>query len=81
VRVAGIVISRQRPPIRSGHTVIFITMEDETGLLDVTVFERAYEKWGKEIFSSSALIVDGVLQKRGRYGTVILGERLRGFRP
>jgi len=81
VRVAGIVIARQRPPIRSGHTVIFITLEDETGLLDITVFERVYEKWGKVIFSSSALLVDGMLQKRGRYGTVIIGEAFRGFRP
>jgi DNA polymerase III alpha subunit len=81
VRVAGIVISRQRPPIKSGRTVIFITMEDETGLLDVTVFERVYEKWGKVIFSNSALVVDGTLQKKGRYGTVIIGERFQGFRP
>jgi error-prone DNA polymerase len=81
VRVAGIVIARQRPPIRSGHTVIFITLEDETGLLDVTVFERVYQRWGKVIFSSSALIVDGTLQKRGRYGTVIIGEGFQGFRP
>ena len=81
VRVAGVVISRQRPPIKSGHTVIFITMEDETGLLDVTVFERVYEQWGKVIFSNSCLIVDGTLQKKGRYGTVIIGERFQGFRP
>ncbi len=81
VRVAGIVIARQRPPIKSGHTVVFITMEDEAGLLEVTVFERVYQQWGKVIFSHSALIVDGVLQKKGRYGTVILGERFQGFRP
>ena len=81
VRVAGVVISRQRPPIKSGRTVIFITMEDETGLLDVTVFERVYEQWGKVIYSNSCLIVDGTLQKKGRYGTVIIGERFQGFRP
>ena len=81
VRVAGVVISRQRPPTRSGRTVIFVTMEDETGLVEVTVFERAYEKWGKVIFGNPALIVEGVLQKQGRYGTVVLGERFEGFRP
>jgi error-prone DNA polymerase len=77
VRVAGIVIARQRPPTRSGRTVVFITLEDETGLIEVTVFERVYQQWGKVIFSSSALIVDGILQKRGRYGTVVLGRRFR----
>ena len=81
VRVAGIVIARQRPPTKSGQTVVFITMEDETGLLEVTVFQRVYEQWGKVIFSHAALIVDGVLQKKGRYGTVILGQRFQGFRP
>jgi error-prone DNA polymerase len=81
VRVAGIVISRQRPPTRSGRTVIFVTLEDETGLTEVTVFERVYDRWGKVIFSSSALIVDGVLQKRGRYGTVVIGEQFQAFRP
>jgi len=81
VRVAGIVIARQRPPTRSGQTVVFVTLEDETGLTEVTVFERVYRRWGKVIFSSSALIVDGVLQKRGRYGTVVLGRRFYGFHP
>jgi error-prone DNA polymerase len=75
VRVAGIVIARQRPPTKSGRTVIFVTLEDETGLTEVTVFERVYQRWGKVIFSNGALIVDGVLQKRGRYGTVVLGRR------
>jgi len=77
VRVAGIVIARQRPPTRSGRTVIFVTLEDETGLIEVTVFERTYQQWGKVIFSSSALVVDGILQKRGRYGTLVVGERFR----
>ena len=80
VRVAGIVIARQRPPIKSGQTVVFITLEDETGLIEVTVFERIYKKWGKVIFSNGALVVDGVLQKRGRYGTVVLGRSFRGLR-
>jgi error-prone DNA polymerase len=79
VRVAGVVISRQRPPTRSGRTVIFVTLEDETGLIEVTVFDRVYQKWGKTIFSHSALVVDGVLQKRGRYGTVVLGDSFRAL--
>jgi len=81
VRVAGIVIARQRPPTKSGQTVIFVTLEDETGLTEVTVFERVYQRWGKVIFSSSALIVDGVLQKRGRYGTVVVGRGFSAFHP
>ena len=81
VRVAGVVIARQRPPTKSGQTVIFITLEDETGLIEVTVFERIYRRWGQVIFSSNALVVDGILQKRGRYGTVVLGRSFQAFRP
>lgn len=81
VRVAGIVIARQRPPTKSGQTVIFVTLEDEAGLVEVTVFERVYQRWGKVIFASNALVVDGILQKRGRYGVVVLGSSFRAFQP
>jgi error-prone DNA polymerase len=81
VRVAGIVIARQRPPTKSGRTVIFVTLEDEAGLVEVTVFERVYQRWGKVIFASNALVVDGILQKRGRYGVVVLGRSFRAFQP
>jgi error-prone DNA polymerase len=81
VRVAGVVIARQRPPTKTGQTVIFVTLEDETGLIEVTVFERIYQRWGKVIFSSNALVIDGILQKRGRYGTVVLGRSFQAFQP
>jgi error-prone DNA polymerase len=57
-----------------------VTLEDETGLIEVTVFERIYQRWGKVIFSNDVLTVDGVLQRRGRYGTVVLGRRFQGIR-
>ena len=79
VRVAGIVISRQRPPTKSGVTVVFITLEDETGLLDITVFDRIYQRWGAVIFANRALLVQGRLQKKGRYGTVVVAERVEGL--
>ena len=76
VKVAGICIARMRPPTKSGQTVIFITLEDETGLSEVTVFERVYEKYGPVIFSNNALVVEGKLQTEGRYGVTILAERI-----
>ena len=79
VRVAGIVIARQRPPTKSGQTVIFITLEDETGLIEVTVFPRIYQRFGDVIFSHNALIVEGELQKNGRYGINIVARRAKGL--
>jgi len=76
VKVAGICIARMRPPTKSGQTVIFITLEDETGLSEVTVFERVYQKYGPVIFSNDALLVEGRLQTQGRYGITILAEKI-----
>ncbi len=63
------------PPARSGRTVVFFTLEDETGLYDVTVFENIYQQYGKQIFSSSALLVEGHLDSRNT--PAIVAERLK----
>jgi error-prone DNA polymerase len=65
-----------RPPTKSGQTVIFITLEDETGLSEVTVFERVYRQYGPVIFSHHALLVEGELQTEGRYGVTILADSI-----
>ena len=64
VKAAGIVIRPHRPPTRSGRIVVFLTLEDETGLLDVTVFEDVYQKHGKLLFSRSGLVIKGGLDRR-----------------
>ncbi len=67
VRVAGVLVRPRRPPTRSGKTVVFLSLEDETGLIDVTVFSRIYEKYGHVIFSDRVppLVVTGEVQRRG----------------
>ena len=65
VRVAGIVVARARPPTRSGRTAIFISLEDEVGLVDVAVFEDAYRRCGGALYTSPVLCVEGQLTRRG----------------
>ena len=65
VSAAGIVIRPHRPPTKSGRTVVFLTLEDEFGMIDVTIFERVYQKYGHIIFTEPALIVWGKLEQRG----------------
>jgi len=79
VRVAGIVIARQRPPTRSGQTVVFVTLEDESALIEVTVFPRIYEQFGPVIFAHNALVVEGRLQKEDRYGVAVVASRVEGL--
>ena len=61
VRVAGLVLVRQRPDTASG--VIFMTVEDETGIANAIVWPRAFEKFRRIVFGARAVAVEGVLQK------------------
>ena len=74
VRVAGLVIRPHRPPTRSGRIVVFFTLEDETGLLDVTVFEAVYQRFGHPIFTRPALVVTGRVQRQGEEGVALLAR-------
>ena len=63
--VLPIVIRPHRPPTKSGRVVVFLTLEDEFGMIDVTVFEYVYQKYGHIIFTEPALLVWGTLEQRG----------------
>ncbi len=60
-KVGGMVITRQRPGTAKGF--VFLTLEDETGLVNVIVNPAIYERNRRVIRASSALIIEGVLQK------------------
>jgi len=64
VQMAGLVIRPHRPPTRSGRTVVFLTLEDEYGLMDVTVFEEVYKKYGRVIYNEPLLLVTGDISRR-----------------
>jgi len=70
VKVAGLVLVRQRPGTAKG--VCFITIEDETGNANLVVFENLFEKYRKEIVGSSLLMVEGKLQIEGEVIHVIV---------
>jgi error-prone DNA polymerase len=65
-KIGGLVITRQRPGTAKGF--VFLTIEDETGLVNVIVRPDVYERNRRTIRSSQCLIVEGVLQKE--YGCV-----------
>lgn len=66
VKVAGALVMVHTPPTRSGKRVMFITIEDETGLIDLVAFEDVQKKWAREIFTSEILAVEGILKKEGK---------------
>ncbi|WP_217226141.1 DNA polymerase III subunit alpha [Streptomyces anulatus] len=71
VLVAGVRASTQTPPIPSGKRVIFVTLEDGSGLVDTAFFEDSHDRCANTIFHSGLLLVRGVVEKRGTRRTVV----------
>ena len=63
VRVAGLVTCRQRPDTASG--VIFVTLEDETGCINVVVWKHLIERQRRELLGARLLGVHGVIERDG----------------
>jgi len=73
VTVAGIVILRQRPGTAKG--VIFITLEDETGPVNVIVWRKLYETYRRAVISGRMLRVTGRVQRDSGV-THVVSERI-----
>ncbi len=69
VRTTGIVTMRQRPGTAKG--TIFVTLEDETGVINVIVWERVAQTQRRPLLSARLLTVHGVWQKQGEVRHVV----------
>ena len=78
IEVAGQVVAWQTPPTKSGQRVVFLTMEDEDGLLQVVIFPKAQEKCLPALHMSPLLLVQGTVQHRGKAITM-LAQEIRGI--
>ena len=76
--MTGLVITRQRPGTASG--VIFLTLEDETGVSNVVVWSRVYEKFRKAVIAGRLLRVTGRIEREGQVVHVI-AERIEDISP
>jgi error-prone DNA polymerase len=70
VKVAGLVLVRQRPGTAKG--ICFMTIEDEYGDANLVVFENLFEKYRREIMESRLIMVEGHLQVEGEVIHVIV---------
>ncbi|MCX5205165.1 DNA polymerase III subunit alpha [Streptomyces sp. NBC_00237] len=71
VLVAGVRASTQTPPIASGKRIIFVTLEDGAGLVDLAFFEDSHAACAYTVFHSGLLLVRGTVQVRGTRRTVV----------
>ena len=72
IAVAGLVLVRQRPGTAKG--VIFVTLEDETGIVNVIVWRKIYERFRRAVIAGRCLRVTGRLQREGAVTHVIADE-------
>ena len=76
VRLAGVLERAQMPWIRSGHRTLFLTLEDETELGQVVVFNDVYLKYGGVLKDALYFFVEGELQNDAEHGLAVVAHRI-----
>jgi error-prone DNA polymerase len=74
VRCAGVVLVRQRPGSSKG--VVFMTLEDETGIANIVVWPKVMERFRKEVMGSRLILVEGTIQSSPEKVVHLVAERL-----
>jgi error-prone DNA polymerase len=74
VRAAGVVLVRQRPGSAQG--VVFMTLEDETGIANVVVWPSLMERYRKEVMGARLPLVEGRIQRSPEGIVHLVAERL-----
>jgi len=72
VRIAGLILLRQKPSTAKG--IVFATMEDETGSINLVIFKAVWERFFRIARTSNAWLVDGKLENRKGVIHVIVGR-------
>jgi error-prone DNA polymerase len=74
VRCAGVVLVRQRPGSAKG--VVFMTLEDETGIANIVVWPKVMEQFRKEVMGARLILVEGYIQSSPEEVTHLVAQRL-----
>ncbi len=73
VRCAGVVLVRQMPGTAG---VVFVTLSDETGICNVVIWPKLYEKFRKEIAGARLMLVQGKIQRSPEDVVHLVAERI-----
>jgi error-prone DNA polymerase len=80
IRVAGVKIATQTPQVKSGQCIIFLSLDDGTGISDATFFESVHDRCAWTVFHSWLLVVEGTVHRAGRRGISLNAERVWDLR-
>jgi len=72
-RTAGIVLVRQRP---GNGNAIFVTLEDETGVTNVVIWARLFERFRREVMGARLMLVEGRVQKSPEGVIHLMAQRI-----
>ena len=70
LKLAGLILVRQRPGTASG--ICFITIEDETGTANLVVYQKLFNQYRKEILGAKLLMVEGKVQREGQVVHIVV---------
>jgi error-prone DNA polymerase len=74
IRCAGVVLVRQRPGSAKG--VVFMTLEDETGIANIVVWPKVMEQYRKEVMGARLILVEGYIQSSPEQVTHLVAQRM-----
>lgn len=74
VRVAGVITVRQRPGSAKG--VVFMTIEDETGIANIVVWPKLLKTYRKEVMGARLIFIEGVVQRSPEGVTHVVASKL-----
>jgi error-prone DNA polymerase len=74
IRCAGVVLVRQRPGSAKG--VVFMTLEDESGIANIVVWPKVMEQYRKEVMGARLILVEGYIQSSPEGVTHLVAQRM-----
>jgi error-prone DNA polymerase len=74
ISCAGVVLVRQRPGSAKG--VVFMTLEDETGIANIVVWPKVMEQYRKEVMGARLILVEGYIQSSPEHVTHLVAQRM-----
>ena len=72
-RIAGVPLVRQRP---GNGNAIFVTLEDESGVVNVVIWARLFERFRREVMSARLMLVEGRVQRSPEGVTHLMAHRI-----
>lgn len=81
VRAAGIMECLQSPPTKSGRAVYFLLLEDESGLLQATIFSDVHSVYGHHLYRAGSFLLEGLVEQDEKRGFSFVVQSIDDLGP